>query len=431
MEQEKIDALLAAAAEARQTGRGAEAARLYTEVVAGGAEHPTALNVLGMQALAAGEPARAAELFGRAVAADPSAADLGMNLAKAHRDLGDHQAERTALEGVLATDRTHFMGLVRMAELLDRIGERTAALEHWTGIATIGAAIDERSPGLEVLLEHARDRVAHGRAAYADAVERGMEASRAKLPAAERRRVDACIDHVLGRRQIYANHCHGLHVPFLPADEFFPRAHFPWMADLEAHTATIRAEAEALLRDPIDAGLTPYVTMPAGTPDNKWTQLNNNLAWSALHLWKDGKRNDEACARAPRTAAIVEALPLSDLPGRTPTVFFSVLQPGAHLPPHTGVSNARTIIHLPLIVPPDCGFRVGGETRPWVEGEAFAFDDTIEHEAWNRSDRMRAVLIFDVWNPHITAPERELLREFFRVTDASGMDAGKAVEVSE
>src|SRR5436305_728036 len=86
----------------------------------------------------------------------------------------------------------------------------------------------------------------------------------------------------------------------------------------------------------------------------------------------------------------------SSPPGGAPTVFVSLLRPGTHLPPHTGVSNVRTIIHLPLIVPPGCGFRVGGETRLWEAGRAWAFDDTIEHEAWNRSDQLRAILIFDV-----------------------------------
>ena len=59
------------------------------------------------------------------------------------------------------------------------------------------------------------------------------------------------------------------------------------------------------------------------------------------------------------------------------------------------------------------GFRVGGETREWHEGEAFVFDDTIEHEAWNDSDHLRAVLIFDVWNPWLTLAERDLIRGLF------------------
>ena len=97
-----------------------------------------------------------------------------------------------------------------------------------------------------------------------------------------------------------------------------------------------------------------------------------------------------------------------------------MLKPHTRIPPHTGVTNTRAIVHLPLIVPPGCGFRVGGETREWQEGTAFAFDDTIEHEAWNDSDELRAVLIFDVWNPHMTAGDRELLLRYFASADASG-----------
>lgn len=431
MNQQRIASLFRAATDAARAGRRDEAARLYRQVIAEGGEQPAALNALAMQALAARDPAAAAGLFQRAVAADPRSPELRMNLAKAYREAGDAAGERAALEGVLALDRTHFMGVVRMAELLDRTGAQAEAADYWAGVVALGAAIDQRTPALEMLLEQARDRVTNSRAAFAEVLDTGLAPMRAGMAPGERRRVDACIDHLLGRRQIYANHCHGLHMPFLPADEYFPKELFPWMAEIEAQTAAIRAEAEALLADPVDAGLTPYVTMPKGTPDNKWSPLNNNRMWSALHLWKDGKRNDEACARAPLTAKAVEALPLSDLPGRTPTVFFSVLQPGAHLPAHTGVSNVRAIIHLPLIVPPGCSFRVGGETRDWAEGEAFAFDDTIEHEAWNRSDQARAILIFDVWNPYITDVEREFLREYCRVSDASGMTVGAAGGVSD
>jgi aspartyl/asparaginyl beta-hydroxylase (cupin superfamily) len=88
---------------------------------------------------------------------------------------------------------------------------------------------------------------------------------------------------------------------------------------------------------------------------------------------------------------------------------FSILEPRTRIPPHTGVNNARLICHLPLIVPPGCGFRVGAETRAWEPGKAFVFDDTIEHEAWNDSERMRVVLIFDIWHPDLTPPERAMI----------------------
>jgi len=112
-------------------------------------------------------------------------------------------------------------------------------------------------------------------------------------------------------------------------------------------------------------------------------------------------------------------MPLQRIPGRAPNAFFSLLRPGKRIPPHTGVTNTRAIVHLALDVPPECGFRVGGETREWVEGKAFAFDDTIEHEAWNGSDRRRAVLILDTWNPHLSQREREAVRVHFAASDAA------------
>ena len=95
-----------------------------------------------------------------------------------------------------------------------------------------------------------------------------------------------------------------------------------------------------------------------------------------------------------------------------------MLRPRTHIPPHTGATNIRVTIHLPLIVPENCEFRVGNDHRPWVEGEAFAFDDTIEHEATNGSDALRAVLIIDTWNPYLTALERDLLRDYVAALDA-------------
>ena len=430
VQQKSIEQMIAAASAAQQAGRRAEALRLFKEVIARGTDHPIALNVLGLECLGQGDLAASADYFARAVAADPRSPELRMNLAKALREAGDDSGEEQALAGVLSLDQTHFMALVRMAELHERRGEMRRAAERWSGVLALSAALPQRSPALEMMLEHAREVVARQHDSFAAVVDAGLAQQRDTLSPQARRRFDACIDHALGRRQIYANQCHGLHFPFLPAEEFFDRDHFPWMDDLEAQTAAIRAELEAVLAEDT-APVRPYIAMEPGTPTNKWSPLDGSLTWGAMHLWKDGRRDDAVCARFPHTAAVVEALPLSDMPGRTPTVFFSLLKPGAHLPAHTGVSNVRTIIHLPLIVPDGCTFRVGGDTRAWEEGKAWAFDDTIDHEAWNRSDRMRAVLIFDVWNPYLSAEEQALLRTFYTVADATQGAPVAAIRVSD
>ena len=412
-----VEEHLALAKAAQQQGRRSEMVRAAEAALRLRADDPRAHNMLGVDALERNDLAAARRHFEAATRADPAAAALWLNLAKAHRLARDDEAERAALESALETDQRHLMALIRLAELHERRGEQGDAVLRWSGVAQLAAEHPNRPPELQSIFDHARAFVAERKEQLGDALfgELGKDLDRAS--SRDRRRMTAAMDHMLGRRAIYPNQCFGLHYPFLPADEFFDREHFPWLAELEAATDQIRAEVTELLASD-DPGLSPYVAMPPGTPENIWTGLNNSPAWSALHLWKDGQRIGGACARAPRTAEIVERLPLASIPDRAPTVFFSILRAGKHIPPHTGVTNTRTIIHLPLIVPPGCAFRVGGETREWREGEAFAFDDTIEHEAWNPSDQDRALLILDCWNPYLSEHERDMICRLFAVADA-------------
>ncbi len=151
---------------------------------------------------------------------------------------------------------------------------------------------------------------------------------------------------------------------------------------------------------------------------NQWAKLNHSPAWSSYFLWRDGDKQDANCARCPQTAALLDSLPLAHMPGYAPTAMFSVLSPQTHIPPHTGSANTRLIVHLPLVLPPDCVFRVGNDTRPWRMGQAWVFDDTIEHEAWNKSGETRVILIFDVWNPLLTQAEQALVTEMLSALQA-------------
>jgi aspartyl/asparaginyl beta-hydroxylase (cupin superfamily) len=203
-------------------------------------------------------------------------------------------------------------------------------------------------------------------------------------------------------------------IPFVRHFEFFERADFPWLDAIEASFPAIREELLALLAED-EAGVEPYVQYGEGVPLAQWRELNQSRRWGAYFLWKEGQRLDDHIARAPRTAAALASAPQIDVPGFSPTAFFSILEPNTRIPPHHGVTNARSIVHLPLIIPAGCGFRVGGDSREWRPGAAWVFDDTIEHEAWNGSNERRAILIFDIWNPELTVGERELVRESTRV----------------
>ena len=404
---------LAEAQRASRTGNRELARKHFEAVIAIDREEPTARNWLGADALARQDAASAATHFEIAARRQPRELGHWINLASAHRSLGDSAAERAALDAALAIDQTDLLALIRMAELHERLGEERPAAERWTAVIALSSNIRDPSPEFASIVAHANEYVRKQQRKLVAAIDEAMATELAGASTRDARRMRAAADAWLGKRPIYTNHCEGLHYPFLPADEFFDREMFPWLSELEAATPTILAELEAILADP-DPGLTPYISLPPGVPANKWSGLDNSLDWGAFHLWKEGERFDEACARAPKTAALMDTLPICRIPDKAPNVFFSILKAGSHIPPHTGVTNVRGVVHLPLIVPDGCEFRVGGETRAWVPGQAFAFDDTIEHEAWNRSEHDRAVLIIDVWNPHLSDHEREMVCRFYR-----------------
>ena len=377
------------------------------------------LNSQGMLALRAGNFAEAERLFVAAIMHDSLSSALWRNVATARRAQGDDDGEMQALDAAINIDRRDFMGWLRKAELHERIGEKAQALVAWSGVLQMAAQASDLPPDIAAALQKGQAFVSQATLQIADAVGTELAPLSAAMDATELRRSKAFVDVALGRRRTYVNICEGLYYPFLPADEFFDRHHFPWMPAIEAATDDIRAELEALLADPGDA-LRPYVKMDAGIPENKWSALDQSLDWGACFLWEYGQPNQAVLDRCPRTAAALASLPTTMLPSRAPSAFFSILKPHTRIPPHTGVTNTRAIVHLPLIVPENCGFRVGGETREWRVGEAFAFDDTIEHEAWNESDKYRAVLIFDVWNPHLTVAEQEVIARYYTAADATG-----------
>ncbi|MEY2883814.1 MAG: hypothetical protein RL490_1538 [Pseudomonadota bacterium] len=385
-------------------------------------DNPAELNAAGLRALGNGQAAAAVTLLHRAVAADSSAPQLWYNLANALRAADDLAGHGEALDEALSRDPYFDHALLAKGRLLEEQGDGQGALMHYQRLL---AALDPgqpMGPGFAAGVNHARATVTAANDAIAARLDAALAPRLETESAAATERFRHCVDIGLGRRRVYHHQPLVLTYPYLPAVQFFDRAHFPWLAQLEAATPVIRAELEALLADPGPdgiAGFAPYVAYPTGAPVNQWAELNHSDAWAARFLIEHGINNDAMRARCPQTAAVLDALPLFDLPGRGPVAFFSLLKPHTRIPPHTGATNIRTIIHLPLIVPDGCSFRVGNVTRPWVEGEAFAFDDTIEHEATNASGSLRAVLIIDTWNPHLTAVERDLLRDYIAALNAA------------
>jgi len=370
--------------------------------------HPALLNQLGLAFLAAGRPTDAAAAFARACMADSSAPGLWLNLADAHRRAGAREQEIAALDRALALDAYLLPALLAKAEALNALGENEAAVKCYRNL--LAAYPDSRAmaPEVQKAMQRARAQV--------DAHNMEMSVRMAEMVApiiagkdeADIRRARVYVDQLCGIRKIHSPQPVGGHFPFLPNYEFFDEELFPWLGRLEAETGLIRREFLALWEDGEKAP-EPYVAFPAGAPVNQWQELNHSSKWGAYWLWRDGARQDECIARCPGTASLMESLPLLHLSGKGPTVMFSILEPHTRIPPHTGSTNIRGTVHLPLIVPEGCAFRVGGEIRAWEEGRAWVFDDTIEHEAWNDSDQPRVIMIFDCWNPYLTEMEREVV----------------------
>jgi aspartyl/asparaginyl beta-hydroxylase (cupin superfamily) len=204
--------------------------------------------------------------------------------------------------------------------------------------------------------------------------------------------------------------------PDMPHVEFADPADFAWGRAVEAAYPAMREEAEALLGD--HASFRPYVKAATNRPQGDFHGMLDNPDWSTLFLFENGAPVDAHIARAPQIyAAVMEHAPLCRITVRAPSVMLSLLKPGARIPPHTGMLNPRFICHVPLVVPPECGFRVGNSTQEWHEGKLMLFDDTIEHEAWNDSAFDRLVLIFDVWRPELSTDEQEQISTLFHVVD--------------
>jgi aspartate beta-hydroxylase len=411
---------------ARAAGRAAEADRLLTRAAELAPAHPAVLNELGLRMMERGEAGRARELFERATLADPRHPALWSNLASSLRALGQKERQTSALERALALEPRHAPALLQKAALLEDRGEnRSAARIYRAALATVPADVT-LPPAIGAELARARAVVDADDAALASAVQERVAAIRERHGAARCRRADNCIDLLTGKRTRYAPQPTFMYFPEIAAVEFFERGDFPWLDAVESATADIRGELSTVLAS-ASSGLEPYVAYPDGVPLDQWRELNKSRRWSAYFLWNEGAPRTEHLASCPRTAAILARAPLCDVPGHAPTAFFSILDAQTHIPPHTGVTNTRLTVHLPLIVPNDCAFRVGAERREWTVGRAWVFDDTIEHEAWNRSDAPRAILIFDIWNPYLSEAERdvvraatEAVRDYYRVSAPEG-----------
>lgn len=356
------------------------------------------------RAVGSGDLRRAAGLLRQAAESRPDDPALWLKLAAMHRGMGDPQAALEALHRALAAVPLDFTALLMRASLLERLGDPEAG-EAW-GNALAQRPTGELPPQLAPVVAEAEKRHEAWTAAREARMRESMAASEQCADEEERRRIARFRSNVLRRTRPFHSSPTHFHFPELAEREFHPRRLFPWLERLEAATDAIASELRTVMAAE-RAELVPYIQYDDHLPLDQWRPLNRNPDWTAIHLWRNGERVEANARHCPGTMELLEEFPQPHVRGAGPNAMFSLLAPRTSIPPHVGVSNARLVCHLPLIVPQGCWFRVGAETRHWERGRAFVFDDTIEHEAMNPSDELRVVFIFDVWHPDLSAVERE------------------------
>lgn len=335
--------------------------------------------------------------------------DVWVALGQACSKLGDKTNALSAFETALKQSPTHMRALLAKGEILEsqnKLRDATsfykAALKNAPPPGDIPEDIRPAFMKAFKLIEEQNDH-------YERALLSHLPPHTALSQTAPR--FANSLDILLGRSKPYFQQPTRYHFPELPQRPIFDSQEFDWVSKIESQTDAIRNELLVVLRD--QQNLTPYVQAKDSDVILRDNTLVNNPDWSACYLWKNGEIQEEMANKCPTTMQALSQIPMDFLPKQTPSVLFSVLKPGAHIPPHHGMLNTRLICHLPLIVPDGCGFRVGNKHVEWEEGKLLIFDDSIEHEAWNKGTETRVVLLFEIWRPELSQIERDLITKTF------------------
>ena len=171
--------------------------------------------------------------------------------------------------------------------------------------------------------------------------------------------------------------------------EIYDNAIFPWVAGIEREWDRIRAELDRVLLRKDE--LPGFHELSADV-----RAISTDRDWKTFFLAGYGLRSKRNIALCPQTWRIVQTIP------GLKTAMFSIMEPGKHLPAHRGPYNGVLRLHLGLRIPDPrerAAIRVGRHVYHWQEGEAVVFDDAYEHEAWNRTERVRVVLFVDFVKP--------------------------------
>ena len=375
-----------------------------------------------MSTLRQGNARAAKSLFQQASTSNDQDASVWLGLAFANAQLKDSAATLAAVDRALALEPHNIRALLFKGDHLAHKNQSRKALVFYKAALTLAARQPSIPADVQTGLRRAEASCQRFAAEYEDYLLQRLKSS-GYQPAKSHPRFRQALDIAFGKTEIYYQQPTRFYYPGLPQIEIYPREDFPWLDEVEAATDAIREELRAIMGS--TANFSPYLQSAADTAYINDTGNLDNDDWSACYFYQEGKRVEANARRCAATMRTLEAAPLPWVPGSTPHALFSKLVGKARIFPHHGLINTRLICHLPLIVPSNCGaLRVGSQQMAWREGEAFVFDDSMEHEAWNDSDQERVVLLFDIWRPELDTEERELIASMLQAVLAYENEAG-------
>lgn len=393
-------------------GDAVRARQAWQAVLAREPRHVGALSALAAIAFRAGDLAAAEDALARALAPRPADPVLLRNLGAVRAAAGRVDAAAEALRAAAAADPGSCLPLLELAVVFAEAGRSDDAVRAGRAAWAVEprlpdpVAADALPAPIPELARRVRRIGREWLAARCDAVFGAVRARHGND--VDLARIEAALRVYQGYAPERYSHplqrARTLYLPTLDARAWFERAEFDWVPAIEAATPDIRAELLAVVAE--GGGTEPYLAT-APEPGAEWDALAGHDAWNSFFLYKKAARVPENCARCPRTEAAVLAVPTARSHGVPGEAFFSMLKPRTRIPPHHGYTNTKLVVHLPLVIPPGGHLKAGEVARTWTEGECLIFDDSFLHEAWNGSDRMRAVLIFEVWHPGLRPHEQD------------------------
>ena len=388
-----------------------QALSLYQKIIATHPEHAPSLNRVGSIALGQGKLEHALALLNRAVAAEPTESTYHFNLGRAYFQTQrlDHAA--TCFQRTLDIAPGFAMAHLFFGACVHKLQNTAVALDSYQRAMTLNPQLSQAgqsNPQLQEVVQTANRAL---RQKYMALHKETFVSLQNDHGAQALKRVERCLDIQHGKKIPFNDELQRPSLVFFPDLEpqaWFEREDLSWTQILEQGYQQIKDEIMMLVES--SSNFQPYVEAGPHVPDSM-QHLAGSRDWHSLHLYAQGKKQIENCIKCPVTTHIVETLPLPYITDNAPEVFFSLLKPTTHIKPHFGVANIKVAFHLPLLVPDHCQIRVGRETRSWEAGKCLIFDDSFEHEAWNKSAETRIVLIGEVWHPHLTEVETHALTQ--------------------